>query len=96
MNHVNLIADFAPIAVPPLTKQGVKRLTARIFDESEITIEEGAFEYLLEVIDWWIPFYFQIILDEAYKIIETQGSTTITKYHIEVAVKNALRQRIYF
>ncbi len=67
-----------------------------IFDGSEITLGEGAFEYLLDVIEWWIPFYFQIILDEAYKIIEERGSTVITKGDIEAAVKNALKQRIYF
>ena len=96
MNHVNLVADLAPISVTPLTKKEVKKLINMIFDGSEITLEEGAFEYLLDVIEWWIPFYFQIILDESYKIIEERGSTVITKSDIDGAVKNALKQRIYF
>ncbi|MGA2160135.1 MAG: AAA family ATPase [Dehalococcoidia bacterium] len=96
MNHVNLVADLAPIAVPPLTKKEVKKLINMIFDGSGITLEEDAFEHLLEITEWWIPYYFQIILDESYKIIEERGSTVITKGDIDAAVKNALKQRIYF
>lgn len=96
MNQVNLVADLAPIAVPPLTKKEAKILIDKIFDGSGIVLEEGVFEYLLEIIEWWIPYYFQIILDESYEIIVAQGSTVITKDDIDAAVKNALKKRIYF
>ena len=96
MNQVNLVADLAPIRVTPLTNKDVKKLISMIFDGSEITLEDGALKYLLDVIEWWIPFYFQIILDESYKIIEERGSMVITKGDIDAAVKNALKQRIYF
>lgn len=96
INHVNLIADLAPIAVPPLTRQEAEALRDKIFDGSGITLEKVAFEHLLAVIEWWIPYYFQIILDEAYKIIAEQGSAVITKDVIDGAVRNALKQRIYF
>ncbi|MEE9913785.1 MAG: ATP-binding protein [Deltaproteobacteria bacterium] len=96
MNQINLINDLAPIAVPPLTKTEARNLIDKIFDGSGITLSEGAFEYLLDVIEWWIPFYFQIILDESYKIVTERGSAIITKDDIQAAVKNALKQRIYF
>jgi uncharacterized protein len=96
MNHVNLVADLAPITVPPLTKKEAKSLINRIFDGSGITLEESAFEYLLDITEWWIPYYFQIVLDESYKTIMEQGSIIITKDDINAGIKNALKQRIYF
>ncbi|MCH7516813.1 MAG: hypothetical protein IIB08_06795 [Bacteroidetes bacterium] len=50
----------------------------------------------MKLIEWWIPFYFQIILDEVPKILVANNSTVITKDDIDTAVKNALKLRIYF
>ena len=96
MNHVNLVADLAPIKVPPLTKKEAEFLIEKIFDDSGIALGDGAFDHLLEIVEWWIPFYFQIILDEAYKIIEEKESTVIARGDIDAAVKNALQLRTYF
>lgn len=96
MNQVNLVADLAPIAVPPLTKKEAVNLIDKIFDGSGIVLADGVFEHLLAMIEWWIPYYFQIILDESYGIIMERGSTVITKGDIDAAVKNALKKRLYF
>jgi uncharacterized protein len=96
MSTVNLVGDLAPIQVPPLTKVEAQKLTEKIFDKSEITFQVGAFDYLLNVIEWWIPYYFQIILDEASKIVHAQGASVVTIDIIGSAVKIALKQRIYF
>lgn len=96
MNQVNLVGDLAPIAVPTLTTKEVENLIAIIFGGSEVKFAEGAFDYLSYVIEWRIPYYFQIILDESYKIIAERSSAVITKDDIDAAVKNALKQRIYF
>ena len=51
---------------------------------------------MLAVIEWWIPYYFQIILDESYKLLVARDSTFITKEIVDAATRNALRQRLYF
>jgi hypothetical protein len=96
INSVNLISDLAPVTVPPLSKGEVKTLTDKILDDSGIFFQDGAFDHLLAVIEWWIPYYFQIVLDESYKILAERDSAAITEAIIDSAVKNALRQRLYF
>jgi uncharacterized protein len=96
LNNINLIGDLAPIPVPPLTKEAVRKLIENIFDGSNITFDKGTLDHLLNVVEWWIPYYFQIILDESYKILMEQNIVVITKHTIDSAVQNVLKQRIYF
>ena len=79
-----------------MTRKEASALRDKIFNGSGISLQEDAFDYLLKIIEWWIPFYFHIILDEAYKIITERGSSAITKGVIDAAVRNALKQRTYF
>lgn len=95
-NGVKFINDLIPVKITPLSKKEAKELVFKIINDSGVTIEEAVFEYLLKIIEWWIPFYFQIILDEIDKILTETGSKTITKKDLDIAVKNALKQRIYF
>ncbi|MCH7974814.1 MAG: AAA family ATPase [Bacteroidetes bacterium] len=96
INGINFINDLHPISIPPLSRKEAEGLTDKIIRGSEVTFADGAFEHLLNLIEWWIPFYFQIILDEVPKILVANNSTVITKDDIDTAVKNALKQRIYF
>jgi hypothetical protein len=96
MNSVNLISDLAPVAVPPLSKDGVKALVGQILDGSGITFESRTLHHLLTTVEWWIPYYFQIILDESYKILIEQDSAAITEAVIDSAVQKSLQQRLYF
>ena len=96
INGINFINDLHPISIPPLSRKEAEGLTDKIIRGSEVTFADGAFEYLLKLIEWWIPFYFQIILDEVPKILVANNSTVITKDDIDTAVKNALKLRIYF
>ena len=96
INGINFINDLHPISIPPLSRKEAEGLTDKIIRGSEVTFADGAFEHLLNLIEWWIPFYFQIILDEVPKILVANNSTVITKDDIDTAVKNALKLRIYF
>jgi hypothetical protein len=96
INCINLINDLVPVTVPPLNKTETKVLSDKILNGSGISFQEGAFDYLLSIIEWWIPYYFQITLDEAYKIICERKTSIITNEIIDASVKTALKQRIYF
>ena len=95
INGSSLINDLAPIKVPPLSKREVKELIGRILDGSGVEFDEGAYEHLLGIIEWWIPFYFHLILDEADRIL-VEGSKIITAQVLDLSLKNALNHRIYF
>lgn len=96
MNGSSLINDLAAIAVPPLSQSEVKKLVDRILDGSGFEFAKGAFERLLTNIEWWIPFYFHLILDEADRILTENDSKTITVQVLDLSVKNALKEKIYF
>lgn len=96
LNGIKFINDLVPITVPPLSREETEALIEKIISGSEVTFTDGAFKHLLKVIEWWIPFYFQIILDEVPKILVANNSTVITKDDIDIVVNNALKKRIYF
>ncbi len=96
MNGSSLINDLAPIQIPPLSKREVKVLIERILHGTSVEFAQKAYEHLLDIIEWWIPFYFQLILDEANKILDEDKSKIITVDILNQSVKNALRERIYF
>jgi hypothetical protein len=96
MNGSSLINDLVSIQIPTLAKGEVKDLVGRILDGSGVEFDEGAYEHLLGIIEWWVPFYFQLILDETNKFLVEEGTKRITALILDRSLKNALNQRIYF
>ena len=95
-NGTKFINDLTPIPVSPLTTAEAKELVIKILTTNSIKIDDIVFEYLVKKIDWLIPFYFQIILEECGKILNDSVSKQITREIIELAYNNVLKQRIYF
>jgi uncharacterized protein len=96
MNAINLINDLVPIKVSPLTEDETKILIANIVHDTDVQLDADSHQYLLQIIEWWIPFYFHLLLDEAGKILEETNTKIITKQILDKAVKSALAQRLYF
>lgn len=96
INGSSLINDLVPIQIVPLNHDEIKIFVERILCQSGFKFEDGAYEHLLDEIEWWIPFYFQIILDEAINILTEKNSDTITVQVLDDAITKALSKRIYF
>jgi len=96
INSINTINDLTSIEIPPLNKKEAAQLVQKIIDDSGIILDDKAFDYLVEIIEWLIPFYFQLILDESYKLIVDHEPKNLTQKIIDTAVENALKHRIYF
>jgi len=96
LDGLKFINDLTPILIPPLTKQEAKSFVNKIIESDGISLKEDAFEYLLKKIEWLIPFYFQIILDECGKILKATSTKIITKSIVETAIDNSLKHRLYF
>lgn len=95
-NGAKFINDLAPILISPLTTQEAKSLVKMIITGNNTALDNDAFNYLLLKIEWLIPFYFQIILDECGKILKEDLSEIITKDVINRAINNVLKHRNYF
>ena len=89
--HIN---DLNNIKVSPLTTKEAKEFAHKLASDDKITLEEQEIEYLLERIEWLIPFYIQLILQELKKI--SRRDPTITTESIDQAINNSIEYRNYF
>jgi uncharacterized protein len=96
MNSINRINDLVPVYIKPLNKKEANKLTGKILMGSEITLADEAIDHLCSIVEWLIPYYFQVILDESYKLVTAANTTVITREIIDASVNNALKKRIYF
>lgn len=96
LESINLINDLVPVVLPPLNRDEAFDLVEKILKGSSVTLSFDGFEHLLKVIEWWIPYYFQILLDEAYNILQDRDEKVIEAEIIDDAVTKALKHRLYF
>lgn len=58
--------------------------------------EEEHTNYLLTKVEWLMPFYIQLILEEVYCIYSSEKLKAITNSIIDRAIENAIQHRLYF
>lgn len=97
LNASNTINDLYPFKLPPLTNEEAKSFVYDlILKDSDMKLKEEQFVYLLNRIEWLIPFHFQLILDQIYQIFSYKGLDTVTNNTIDQAIENAIELRNYF
>lgn len=89
--HIN---DLNNIIVSPLEIEEAKAFTQKLAEYNKIELGEDEINYLLEKIEWLIPFYIQLIVQELKKISRREPSLNIES--IDKAIDNAIAQRNYF
>lgn len=67
MDSIGLINDLSSVKVLPLKFNDAKEFAKRLASSNTIEIQENEIEYLLQKIEWLIPFYIQLIMDELRK-----------------------------
>ncbi len=90
LNASATINDLYSFPIPPLSNAEAKALTAKIIEDSGYIFAEYQIEYMLQKIEWLIPFYIQLIVDEIDKLKFSQGSVHITENEIDKAFLNAI------
>jgi hypothetical protein len=104
IDQTNLIMDLAPVPIPPLSREEAGSLVLDLvgglkdFHNIDLPLTEECIAHLLDKIDWLIPYYIQIMVDELCDLHE-EGSP-IDKQAIETAlmriVKNKYKHDNYF
>jgi len=89
--HIN---DLNSIKVAPLEINDAIKFVNKLCTQNEIKIEENEIQYLLEQIEWLIPFYIQLILQEIKKLYRREP--VVTNEVINQAIDNALEHRNHF
>jgi len=91
INSIGLINDLSSIKVLPLKVDDAKEFAKTLAASNAIKIQESEIEYLLQKIEWLIPFYIQLIMDELRK-----AKVLITREIIDNAFDAILDNRNHF
>lgn len=88
------INDLVNISVPPLDNDEAKKFLKYLCTSNGMQIEESDVEYILEKIEWLIPFYIQLIVQEL-KRLDRRG-VSISTSSIDDAIEKVLSYKKNF
>jgi uncharacterized protein len=93
----DLINQLQFIDVPPLTEDEACQLFRRLTEFEEIRLDDETLRFLLQRIDWLMPFHVQLLVQEVIDVYEREGNP-IDKTKTEKAFQQVFHQRnkIYF
>jgi len=96
LNAVSTINDLVRLKVPPLNENESKQMIRMLLRNVQFTLIEGVIEYILDQIEWLIPFYIQLVMQELRNISREEKIDTIEKAHVDAALQGMLEQRNHF
>ncbi len=94
MNATKYINDLNNIKISPLELNEAKEFTKKLCLSNHINISNDDIVYMLDQIEWLIPFYIQLITQEVKRLFRIEKE--ITKESIDKAIQNSLDYRSYF
>jgi uncharacterized protein len=86
------INDLRRIKIGPFNLREAQIFIDELLNINQQTMDDAAKEYLLEKIEWHIPFYFQLIMQE----LSITGKSILSIQDIDIAINLALDQRNCF
>ena len=99
LNKINTINDLYPYEVDPFTDTETKDLIDKLINGSDIAISNTQKEIIINEIEWSIPYFIQIIIDEIDKIdwpLNKKNQRIVNHEIIKHSIKNSLENRTYF
>jgi len=75
--HIN---DLNSVKISPLSIDEAKKFTKELSSNNHVNIESNEISYLLEKVEWLIPFYIQLIVQEVKKL--QRKNPIITNGHL--------------
>jgi len=95
INAIHSINDLYPFDIPPFSPGDARELINKLTKNAGWRFNSGFFDHLFNSIGWLLPYYLQIVVDEIDKIGNVDVNE-IDETVIDVAIENAIKQRIYF
>ncbi len=88
------INDLTSVKVLPLVYEDAKKFTIKLNIDNKLNIDDAVIDYILEKIEWLIPFYIQLILKEVKTL--SRRTDKIDEKVVDDAIENSLGHRNYF
>jgi len=97
LNQMGTINDLYPFVVPPFKREeAIKYIQEIPLSECNYEFHLEQVNYLIEKIEWLIPFYINIILDEIDELFFEREFEKVSNKEIDNAFENCLLKRSYF
>lgn len=96
INATKLINDLNSIKVAPLIASQAQKFIKELCLNVDIKMDDEVTNYLIEKVQWLIPFYIQLLIQELKTISRENSTNIITKEMIEIAIERALEHKNHF
>ena len=93
IHATKLINDLNSIKVSPLSLDEAQRFAKQLCKSVGIEIDDATLTYLLNKIEWFIPFYIQLLIQELKSLSK---KSVINNAMVEQAIEKALEHRNHF
>ncbi len=93
---IKTINDLADFVIPPLSEDESLEMITQLTIDPKVVFEEDSRRYLLRSLNWLMPYYVQIVLDELDTLLKMLGAVEVTNELIDRAIDEALNKRTYF
>jgi len=70
LDATNTINDLETIDITPLKRGEAKEFLLKLLDYEKVSYEESAISYLLDKVQWFVPFYIQLIAKNIIDVCE--------------------------
>jgi len=94
MDAIKHINDLNSIKISPLSLSEAQAFTQQLFANNNVNITQDDIIYLLDKIEWLIPFYIQLMAQEIKKLHRKEPQ--VTPQLIDQAIDNSLQHRQHF
>lgn len=88
------INDLVSISVPPLEDDDASKFVLHLCKSNDMNINKSDIQYILEKIEWLIPFYIQLVVQELKRL--HRRDKTINKSVIDDAIEKVLGYKKVF
>lgn len=96
LNAIQAIDDLSKLTITPLTTSEAEEMINLLINELPFKLSTDIIEYILYKIEWLIPFYIQLILQEIKNIQRDDDLAEISKAIVDKAIGEMLHQRHHF
>ncbi|HFE63586.1 MAG TPA: ATP-binding protein [Caldithrix sp.] len=96
LNIMKTIIDLSRLKIPPLKNEEAKQLMELLLENVEFDLSKDLIDYILQKIEWLIPFYIQLIIDEMKNLYRDENLKQITTDTVNQAIDGMLEQRQHF
>ena len=96
LNSIKTINDLSRLKIPPLNSEEARELIGLLLENVSFDLSKSMIDLILNRIEWLIPFYIQLVIEELKNLQRDENCDRITEDIIGRAFSEMLTQRHHF